>query len=219
MSDELETKVANRLPESASEPGKVATKGGYIPDYKKTAGHLTLIVAGFSVAIIAVVVNFKMKVSKDKVIFADEAKLVGVAKSEEVKGSKDAYSRIAADYAGYVFTRTPEGIARADMLPYICTDECRQRILDKQSAVLRNASRFQTVFVRGVQVVKQFQSGMEVRVDAVLRQASAQSGRKQDTPTVDLNVAIFETLEYSRRPLEAGMYPFLLTDISIEAED
>lgn len=216
---EANEKVQNKLSEKDSVSGLNFRKGDYMPDYRKNEGSFLLTAAAFAILAIALVIVFNMKVSKDKVIFADEAKLVGVAKTEEIKNSKEAYSRIAADYAGYIYTRGPEGITRKDMLPYICDDALLRRIEEGQTTNLRDKQLAQTVLIRSVDVVKSIKSGMVLRVEAVLRQYSTNTTQKSVPPPNDINVVIFETLEFSRRITEAGQYPFLLTAIEIETQD
>jgi hypothetical protein len=218
MSEPTE-KVTNQFSMKESSTGPTFRKGDYTPDYKKNEGSYVVTASAFAILGIALVIVFNMKVSKDKVIYAEQARLVGIAKTEEIKNSKEAYTRIATNYAGYVYTRGPEGITRKDMLPYICDDQCRRLIEDAQTTSLRDKQLSQTVLIRSVDVVKSFKTGMEVRIEAVLRQSSTNTTRKSVEPPTELNVVIHETLEYTSRVSDAGEYPFLLTAISIETLD
>lgn len=213
----LETSTTNALSSSASAHGPLPKRGEYIPDYRRNEGSIFAIISAFTICAGALVLTFNLRVSKDKVIYAEEARLVGISKAEEVSGNVKAYSIIATNYANWIYTRGPEGITHAEMLPFICTDECKADILAKQTNYLREKKLQQTINVRAVDVVKQFKKGMEVQITAVLRQTSTDTLAQRVQPPIEQNVIIDMVLEYSHRTNQMAQYPFLATSSSIES--
>lgn len=193
----------------------------YIPDSSKEARYMIYVVSGFVFMSVVLIFAFSSKISKDRVVFTDSVNVVGITGLEEIKGNQEVYSRVAADYAGYIYNRSAAGLDRAEMLPLICEDNCRAEIQQRvaaTTAMLAANRQSQQCIVNDVKLIKRTSNGVVVAVSALLRRYSVAGGSRAE-PIADAPVMITMTLAYSRRAGEKGMIPFLLTNIEIENTD